>query len=478
MPPATKNGFRRESELHMFVKSIRKVFFMAAFALVGIAATTSDARKPVDGIAAVVNGAPILLSEIDELRMAMQQQRPGFASLSETEQRLEAMNRIVDDKVLLEKAKQDTLMRVSERDVEARVADMYARVAQQQGGERQLETALRQATGMSLGQFKSRMADQVRENMLRQRVQMKYVGDPQPSQFQVREFFDKFKDSLPVQRNVVRLSHLQWRVKADTKIENEARDKSLALIARLDKGEGFADLARLHSDDFSGREGGDLGYTKRGTLDPDYERVAFALDIGDYTKRPVRTRFGYHLIRVTGKRDNEVRTSHILTRATPAAADTVRAQVWLDSLRRTIKTHEEFKSAARTYSDDRKTRDLGGDLGWFSLDSLAGVYKAVADTVAEGAISGPILISDSWHTFRVDHKVSERRLSLEEDYSVINQYAREWLIGERLAALIKTWREQMHIGNKMSQFAGVPGDVDHIGGDGATETSDSTEDAE
>jgi peptidyl-prolyl cis-trans isomerase SurA len=191
--------------------------------------------------------APILLSEIDELRMAMQQQRPGFASLSETEQRLEAMNRIVDDKVLLEKAKQDTLMRVSERDVEARVADMYARVAQQQGGERQLETALRQATGMSLGQFKSRMADQVRENMLRQRVQMKYVGDPQPSQFQVREFFDKFKDSLPVQRNVVRLSHLQWRVKADTKIENEARDKSLALIARLDKGEGFADLARLHS---------------------------------------------------------------------------------------------------------------------------------------------------------------------------------------------------------------------------------------
>jgi len=416
-------------------------------------ATTLHARTPVDGIAAVVNGAPILLSEIDELRLAMQQQRPGFSALSDDEQRLEALNRIVDDKVLLEKARQDTLLRVDDRDVDARVADMYARVAQQQGGERQLESALKQATGMSLGQFKARMADQVRDNMLRQRVQMKYVGDPQPSQFQVREFFDKYKDSLPVQRNVARFSHLQWRVKADGKIEGEARDKATALIGRLDRGESFADLARLHSDDYSGKEGGDLGYTKRGTLDPDYERAAFALDIGDYTKRPVRTRFGYHLIRVTGKRDNEVRTSHLLIRVTPSAADTARARAWVDSLGRTLKTHDAFKAAARAFSDDRKTRDIGGDLGWFSRDSLAGVYKAVVDTVAEGAVSGPILIGDSWHVFRVDHKVAERRLSLEEDYALITQYAKDWLVGERLATLIKTWREQMHVGNKLEQFS-------------------------
>jgi peptidyl-prolyl cis-trans isomerase SurA len=417
------------------------------------------ARTPVDGIAAVVNGTPILFSEIEELRFAMQQQRPGFSSLSEAEQRLEALNRLVDDKVLLEKAGQDTMLRVSERDVEARVADMYARIAQQQGGERQLESALRQATGMSLGQFKSRMADQVRENMLRQRVQMKYVGDPQPSQFQVRDFFERYRDSLPVQRDVARLSHLQWRVKADAKLEKEALDKSLALAGRLELGESFAELARLHSDDFSGREGGDLGYTKRGTLDPDYERTAFALETGDFTKRPVRTRFGYHLIRVTGKRDNEVRTSHILTRVTPSAADTVRARAWLDSLGRTLKTAEAFKAAARAHSDDRKTRDLGGDLGWFSRDSLAGAYKAVVDTVAEGAVSGPVLIGDSWHIFRVEHKVDERRLSLEEDYTLISQYAKEWLVGERLAALIKTWREQMHIGNRLDQFSSstVPG---------------------
>src|SRR5690606_25866265 len=129
-------------------------------------------------------------------------------------------------------------------------------------GERALESALRQATGMSLGQFKARLSEQVRENMLRQRLQMKFVGDPQPSQFQVREFHERYRDSLPVQRDVVRLSHIQWRVKAGAALEKEALDKAASLLVRLDKGESFADLARLHSDDFSGRDGGDLGFTR------------------------------------------------------------------------------------------------------------------------------------------------------------------------------------------------------------------------
>jgi peptidyl-prolyl cis-trans isomerase SurA len=417
------------------------------------------ARAPLDGVAATVDGTPILFSEIEELRGAMLQQRPGFSSLPVSAQRNEALNRMVDDKVLLAKAKQDTTLRVSDKDVDARVADMYARVAQQQGGERQLEIALRQATGMSLGQFKMRMSEQVRENMYRQRVQMKYVGDPQPSQLQVREFFEKYRDSLPVQYDVVRLSHLQWRVKAGEALEKEARARGEALIARLDKGESFAELAKLHSDDFSGKEGGDLGYTKRGTLDPDYERAAFSLDAGDYTRRPVRTRYGFHIIRATGTRDNEVRTSHILIRVTPSAADSVRARTFLDSLSRTLTTADAFKAAARSLSEDRKTRDLGGDLGWFSRDSLAGSYKAVVDSLPEGGVSRSVTIGENYHLFRVDRKVAERRLSLEEDFVLISQYAREWLVGQKLAALIKSWRETTHVGNNLAKFS-RPGEDD------------------
>jgi peptidyl-prolyl cis-trans isomerase SurA len=416
-------------------------------------AAHAAARAPFDGVAAEVDGSPILFSEIEELRGAMLQQRPGFSSLPVDAQRKQALDRIVDDKVLLAKARQDTLLRVSEKDIDPRVADMYARMAQQQGGERQLEIALRQATGMSLGQFKARMAEQVRDNLYRQRVQMKYVGDPQPSQMQVKEFYEKYRDSLPVQYDVVRLSHLQWRVKAGPVLEKDATARAQALIERLDKGESFAELAKLHSDDYSGKDGGDLGYTKRGTLDPDYERAAFALDAGDYAPRPVRTRFGYHVIRVTGRKDNEIRTSHILIRVTPLAADSARARAFLDSLGRTLKSEAAFKAAARAWSDDRKTRDLGGDLGWFARDSLAGAYKGVVDSLKQGEVSAPVLIGDSYHLFRLDRKVDERRLSVDEDYPLISQYAREWIVGQKLAALIKTWRAQIPVSDRLSQFS-------------------------
>lgn len=412
----------------------------------------APARTPVEGIVAMVGDAPVLFSEVEELRQGMLQQQPGFARLTEREQRAEALERIIDDKVVLARARQDTSIVVSEQEVNARVSDMYARVVRQQGGESQLEAALRQATGMSLGQFKERMAGQVRENLLRQQLQMKYVGDPQPSRLQVREFFETYRDSLPVQRNVTRLSHLQWRIKADDSIETAARERAAALITRLRNGESFAELARLHSDDGSGRAGGDLGYTRRGTLDPDFERAAFALDAGDYTRRPVRTRFGYHVIRVTSKRDNEVRASHILIRVIPSPADTARARAFLDSLRGTLGSQEDFRATARRFSDDRQTRDLGGDLGWFSRDSLSGVYKSAVDTLPEGGVGSPVLIEDSWHLFRVDRKEDVRRFSLEEDYALISRYAREWLIGERLASLIENWRKQTHIGNRLDQF--------------------------
>ncbi len=407
----------------------------------------------MEGIVAVVDGTPILLSDVEELRQAMdQQERPGFAATSVAQQRRDMLDRLIDEKVLIAKAKQDTNLKVTDKEVSARADEWYDRLVQQQGGEKQLELALQQSTGMSLDEFKNRIRDQMRDQIYRQKLQSKFIGDPDPSQLQVKDFFAKYKDSLPVQRDGVRLSHIQWRIKADARIDSTAHAKADTLIARLDKGVSFSELAKAYSDDFSGKDGGDLGYTKRGTLDPDFERAAFSLDVGDYTPHPVRTRFGYHIIRLTGKKDNEIRTSHILVKVVPSGDDTVRARAFLDSVGKTLKTEKDFSTAAKALSDDRQTRELGGDLGWFQQDSLDASYKQVVDTLPEGGISDPILISDSYNLFRVDHKVRERHLSLEEDYTVISQYAKEMLVSQKLSGLIKKWREHIAIEDRLAQF--------------------------
>jgi len=409
------------------------------------------ARVAVDGIVAVVDGTPIFLSDVEDLRQAMLE-RPGFSGTSVSQQRRDMLDRLIDEKVLVAKAKQDTNLKVTDKEVDARADEWYGRLVQQQGGEKQLELALEQSTGMTTPEFKDRIREQMRDQIYRQKLQEKFVGDLDPSQLQVQEFFAKYKDSLPVQRDGVHLSHIQWRIKADFKIDSTALDRADSLIRRLDKGESFSDLAKSYSEDYSGRDGGDLGYTKRGMLDPDYERAAFALDMYDYTPHPVRTRFGYHIIRLTGKRDNEIRTSHILIKVVPSSDDTARALAFMDSVEATLKTDSNFIAAAKSLSDDRQTRDLGGDLGWFQEDSLDANYKEAVDTLPEGGVSAPILISDSYHLFRVNKKVSERHLTLDEDYAVISGYAKEMLITQKLDGLIKKWREHIAIEDRLAQF--------------------------
>lgn len=74
------------------------------------------------------------------------------------------------------------------------------------------------------------------------------------------------------------------------------------IIQELDEGKDFATLAKEHSIDSSAAKGGDLGYLQKGKTVPEFEEAAFSLTpIGDYTKNPVKTKFGYHIILLVGK---------------------------------------------------------------------------------------------------------------------------------------------------------------------------------
>lgn len=82
------------------------------------------------------------------------------------------------------------------------------------------------------------------------------------------------------------------------KTEDEAKD----IIKQLDAGKDFAELAKAKSSDPNKSEGGDLGYFTRGRMVKEFEDAAFALNKGEYTKTPVKTQFGFHVIKVEDKR--------------------------------------------------------------------------------------------------------------------------------------------------------------------------------
>ncbi len=102
------------------------------------------------------------------------------------------------------------------------------------------------------------------------------------------------------------------KAKYDTQVANEGGEKEVKashilleteaeaneVISELNNGGDFAELAKIHSTGPSGPNGGDLGFFGKGRMVPPFEEAAFSLVVGDYTKEPVETQFGWHIIKV------------------------------------------------------------------------------------------------------------------------------------------------------------------------------------
>ncbi|MBX3531580.1 MAG: peptidylprolyl isomerase [Rhizobiaceae bacterium] len=108
---------------------------------------------------------------------------------------------------------------------------------------------------------------------------------------QVRARYDQEIASQPPV-NEVRASHILV----------DSEEKAKEIIAKLDAGGDFAELAKENSSDGSAAGGGDLGFFGPGRMVPEFEQAAFALEVGQYTKEPVKSQFGWHIILVTDKR--------------------------------------------------------------------------------------------------------------------------------------------------------------------------------
>lgn len=82
----------------------------------------------------------------------------------------------------------------------------------------------------------------------------------------------------------------------------EDEDEAKAIIAQLDDGGNFEELAKEKSKDGAASNGGDLGYFSKGRMVPEFEAAAFEIEPGSYAKEPVQTQFGWHVIKVEDKR--------------------------------------------------------------------------------------------------------------------------------------------------------------------------------
>ena len=185
-----------------------------------------------------------------------------------------------------------------------------------------------------------------------------------------------------------------------------AYKKALNLRTRLTKNEDFGKLAREFSDDPSAKDNsGEIGWFSVFQTVYPFETAAFNMKAGELSF-PVRTQFGYHIIKLVQNRpaQGEIRTAHLLLKFPQDATDEQRkkVQVRIDSIYAAITSGAvSFDDAVLTFSEDRTTRNKKGELAWFGTGRMVPEFEDAAFAIAkDGDITKPVKTAYGWHIIK------------------------------------------------------------------------------
>ena len=185
-----------------------------------------------------------------------------------------------------------------------------------------------------------------------------------------------------------------------------AYQTALALYKRIQNGEDFVGLARAHSKDAAtAQNGGNLGYFTTFSVVYPLETAAYITPVGAVSM-PVRTRFGYHLVRVNDRRAGRgtIRVAHILVRISPGADESGQkaAQERMNSAYARLQKGESFETVCRDVSDDATSRGNGGMLPGFETGRQVPAFEEAAFALAKpGDLSKPVQTNYGWHILKL-----------------------------------------------------------------------------
>lgn len=375
---------------------------LGALAVAGPAAAQQAAFAPVDRVAAVVGDTPIPMSRVDEELnlMLAELQRAGRPLPQDPDEiagyRREIVNRLIDDELLVQQARKDTTVKVTEQQVQSSVDAAMRQMRAQFTSETEFRRQL-QAAGLGTPEeYRRFVADQVRRDLVKQQFiqrlrERQEIRNVPPTDQEIRDYYEATKPQQPRRPATVSFRAVLIRPEPTPEARAAARAEADSVLRLVRAGEDFATLARRFSDDpGSGQEGGDLGWFRRGRMVPQFEAVAFRLRPGQVSD-PVETPFGFHIIQTERIEPAEVKARHILIAPTITEEDLARAQARADSAVEALRRGEPLDSLLRRYHDPLE-QSLFEDVPPENLPE--GLRNAVQGALP-GDIVGPVRLEET-----------------------------------------------------------------------------------
>ncbi len=414
-----------------------------SFALFVVAFCSVQAQRVlIDKVIAKVGGELVLLSEVEEQFSYASEQRGGL----EPEMRCQILEQIMVQKLLVNQAKLDSV-EVSDEEVATQLDARFERILQMMGGDtKQFEDFY----GQTIPEAREGMRSELKNQLLTDRMRSQVMGSIVVTPSEVKAFFARIPvDSLPYFNSEVEVREIVMKPEVNPEEEMRAKNQLEEIKQRIEAGEDFAELAITYSDDpGSGRNGGDLGMTKRGSFVPEFEAAAYSLENGGISE-VIRSEFGYHLIQLIERRGNSIHARHILIKPEITYADMDRTKAKLDSIVNAINADSlPFSYAVKLYSNDKVqsynnagllTNPKTGNT-FFEIGDLDTDIFFMVEPMKVGEVSAAAQFTDQrgeemFRAVLLQSRTDPHKASLEQDYSKIQMAA----INEKKGLYLSSW---------------------------------------
>lgn len=237
----------------------------------------------------------------------------------------------------------------------------------------------------------------------RTQLSKNYTSDSKVTAELVSEGYERMKKEI-------KASHVLILADENASPEDtlKAYNKIVDIRKRIVAGEDFEKLASELSEDPSAKENkGNLGYFTSFRMVYAFETAAYNTPKGQISK-PVRTRFGYHLIKVNDVRDNrgEISVSHIMIMNPKEGEDASKAENTIKDIYKKIQQGESFEELAKQFSEDKSSSTKGGLLNKFGSGQLSSeIFENIAFSLSkDNAISQPFQSEYGWHIVKFNEK--------------------------------------------------------------------------
>ena len=414
--------------------------------------------QPLDRIIAVIGEEVVLSSDVDnQYNYLTINGEKDDGSL-----RCQVMNNLIVDKLLLNKARLDSITIVEEQvtlEVDRRVDFL---LQQMDNNVAEFERIY----GKSVARFKEDIKEDVRNELLVQQQKSVLLREATITPKEVKAFFAEIPiDSLGLLPAEVQINHIVMTPPFSE--ESETRAVSLLSEVKREVEAGsmtFEEAAVKHTQEPGGiQRKGSLSWFGRGDMVPEFEEVVFQMRVGEVSE-PFKTEFGYHIVKLNEKRGERVNASHILRRLSVSANGD---SIAMDSLRKILELIETdsltFEQAAIVYSTDRQSKHCGGCISnprtqelRIPMDALDPDTYFKIDEMKEGEISDPVeyILPDGSRVFRVLYlkkKIPPHKPNLKDDYQKIRNAALQAKQSENFDKWLTSAKKNIYIDIKPTE---------------------------